>query len=72
MRVPPGGRAQLRSFVTAKQRAALRFRSFFAPRTALALRVRNIAVRSLSIPLVANRFIGSLRDDLELPNYHAT
>jgi 2-polyprenyl-6-methoxyphenol hydroxylase-like FAD-dependent oxidoreductase len=64
--------AQLRSFVTTKQRAALRFRSFFAPRTALALRVRNIAVRSLSIPLVANRFIGSLRDDLELPNYHAT
>jgi 2-polyprenyl-6-methoxyphenol hydroxylase-like FAD-dependent oxidoreductase len=64
--------AQLRSFVTTKQRAALRLRGFFAPRTALALRVRNIAVRSLSIPLVANRFIGSLRDDLKLPNYHAT
>jgi 2-polyprenyl-6-methoxyphenol hydroxylase-like FAD-dependent oxidoreductase len=64
--------ARLRSFVTAKQRAALRFRSFFAPRTALALGVRNIAVRALSIPLVAKRLLGSLSDELDLPNYHAT
>lgn len=64
--------SQVRPFVTAKQRSALRFRSFFAPRTTLALGVRNIAVRALSIPLVANRFIGSLRDELELPNYEAS
>ena len=64
--------AQVRAFVTSKQSAALRFRSFFAPRTALALGVRNLAVRALSIPLVADRLIGSLRDQLELPNYEAT
>ena len=63
--------ARLRSFVTAKQRAALRFRSFFAPRTALALAVRNIAVRALSIPYLGTRLIGSLQDDLVLPNYLA-
>lgn len=63
--------AQLRSFVTAKQRAALRFRSFFAPRTALALGVRNIAVSALSIPFLGTRLIGSLQDDLVLPDYLA-
>ena len=70
-RALPAFEAQVRAFVTAKQSAALRFRSFFAPRTALALGVRNL-VRALSIPLVADRLIGSLRDQLELPNYEAT
>jgi 2-polyprenyl-6-methoxyphenol hydroxylase-like FAD-dependent oxidoreductase len=65
--------ARLRSFVTLKQKAALRFRAFFAPRTALALRVRNLAVRALAMPFVGNRLIGgSLRDDLVLPDYLAT
>jgi 2-polyprenyl-6-methoxyphenol hydroxylase-like FAD-dependent oxidoreductase len=64
--------AQLRSFVASKQRAALRFRSFFAPRTALALAVRNIAVRALSIPFLGNRLIGSLQDELVLPDYLAS
>jgi 2-polyprenyl-6-methoxyphenol hydroxylase-like FAD-dependent oxidoreductase len=63
---------RLRSFVTAKQDAALRLRSFFAPPTALALRVRNVAVRALAIPFIANRWIGSLSDDLVLPDYLAT
>ena len=63
-------RDRLRS---AKQKTALRFRSFFAPRTPLALKVRNVAVGALSIPLLANRLIrGSLQDDLVLPDYLAT
>ena len=62
--------SRLHSFVTAKQKAALRLRSFFVPESALALRVRDVAVRALSIPLLANRlWATSLRDDLELPVY---
>ena len=65
--------ARLRSFVSAKQKTALRFRSFFAPRTTLALKVRNVAVSTFSIPSLANRLIrGSLQDDLVLPDYLAT
>jgi 2-polyprenyl-6-methoxyphenol hydroxylase-like FAD-dependent oxidoreductase len=51
--------ARLRSFVTTKQKTALRFRNFFAPRIELMLRVRNVAVATLSIPFFANRLIGS-------------
>jgi len=64
--------ARLRSFVTAKQKMALRFRSFFAPQTALALKVRNVAVTALSIPSFAKLFLASsLHDDLNLPHYRA-
>ncbi|HEY7057084.1 MAG TPA: FAD-binding domain [Vicinamibacterales bacterium] len=65
--------ARLRSFVALKQKAALRFRAFFAPRTALALWVRNVAVSALAVPFLGNRLIvGSLQDDLVLPDYLAT
>jgi 2-polyprenyl-6-methoxyphenol hydroxylase-like FAD-dependent oxidoreductase len=65
--------ARLRSFVTAKQKAALRFRGFFVPRTALGLGMRNVLVNALSIPFFGNRVIGgSLHDDLVLPDYLAT
>ncbi|MGE5277629.1 MAG: FAD-binding domain [Acidobacteriota bacterium] len=64
--------ARLRPFVTAKQKAALRFRAFFAPQTALALKARNAAVNALSIRFFAKRFLArSLHDDLELPEYVA-
>jgi len=63
---------RLRSFVTAKQKAALGFRGFFAPRTALGLRVRNLVVETLSIRFVARRLLArSVHDDLELPEYLA-
>lgn len=63
---------RLRSFVTAKQKAALGFRGFFAPRTALGLRVRNLVVDALSIRFVAKRLLArSVRDDIELPEYLA-
>jgi 2-polyprenyl-6-methoxyphenol hydroxylase-like FAD-dependent oxidoreductase len=65
--------ARLRSFVTTKQKAAFRFRNFFAPRTKVALYLRNAAVNALSIPFFANRLIGSsLRDNLVLPDYFAS
>jgi 2-polyprenyl-6-methoxyphenol hydroxylase-like FAD-dependent oxidoreductase len=67
-----GFEERLRAFVTAKQKAALRFRGFFAPQTALALKVRNLAVNALAVPFLANRLIGgSLRDELVLPDYLA-
>lgn len=64
--------ARLRAFVTGKQKAALGFRGFFAPRTALALRVRNLAVRALSFQFLARKLLArSLHDDLDLPPYPA-
>ncbi len=64
--------ARLRSFVTAKQKAALRFRGFFAPESVLTLKMRNLAVDALSIPFLTKRLLArSLRDDLDLPEYLA-
>jgi 2-polyprenyl-6-methoxyphenol hydroxylase-like FAD-dependent oxidoreductase len=64
---------KLRSFVTGKQKAAMRFRGFFAPDTALGLKMRNLIVNSMSVPFVANRLLArSVRDDFELPEYHST
>lgn len=64
--------ARLHAFVAAKQKAALGFLGFFAPKTALGLRVRNLIVNALSIRFVARRFLtSSLHDDLELPRYIA-
>ena len=64
--------ARLRSFITAKQKAALGFRGFFAPQTALALKARNALVNALSIGFLAKRFLATqLRDDFELPEYSA-
>ena len=69
---PPADDEGSGASVTAKQKAALRFRGFFAPRTALALKVRNLAVNALAVPFLANRLIGgSLRDELVLPDYLA-
>ena len=64
--------ARLRSFVTAKQRTAIRLRGFFAPETGLALKMRNIAVDALAIPFLTKRLLARvLRDDFELPEYLA-
>ena len=59
---------RLHAFVDGKQKAAVRMRGFFAPRTALALKVRNIAIRAMSIPFVARRLLArSLDESLDLP-----
>jgi 2-polyprenyl-6-methoxyphenol hydroxylase-like FAD-dependent oxidoreductase len=59
---------RLRAFIEGKQDAALRFRGFFAPRTALSLLLRNLAIRAMSIPFVAERLLApSLDEGLTLP-----
>jgi 2-polyprenyl-6-methoxyphenol hydroxylase-like FAD-dependent oxidoreductase len=64
--------ARLRAFVAAKQEAASSLRQFFAPRTALAHWMRDLAVNALSLPVVGRRILArSLRDDLALPDYGA-
>lgn len=64
--------ARLHSFVTAKQRAALQLRGFFAPRTAIGLKARKMLINALSVPFIASRLLArSLQDDLELPDYGA-
>lgn len=56
--------------VRAKQRAALRFASSFAPKTRVSLWLRNATIDLLGIPWLADRLIGAeLRDDIELPVY---
>ena len=62
--------ARLRRFVTAKQKAALLLRGFFAPQNSLGLTLRNVAVRTLSRPFLAKHVLArELRDDLILPEY---
>jgi 2-polyprenyl-6-methoxyphenol hydroxylase-like FAD-dependent oxidoreductase len=64
--------AQLHAFVSAKQKSALWFRGFFAPQTALALVVRNLAVHAFALPFVARPLMArSVRDDFQLPEYPA-
>jgi 2-polyprenyl-6-methoxyphenol hydroxylase-like FAD-dependent oxidoreductase len=63
---------RLRAFVTAKQKAALRLRGFFTPRSRLGLSVRNVVVRALDHRfLVKPLLTRSMRDDLDLPAYGA-
>jgi 2-polyprenyl-6-methoxyphenol hydroxylase-like FAD-dependent oxidoreductase len=63
---------RLRSFVRAKQGAAMRFRGFFAPETFWGLWLRDVAVSSLSVPFIAKTVLArSLRDDLRLPRFEA-
>lgn len=64
--------AQLRPFLADKQKAALRLRGFFVPKSRLGLKVRDWAVNLASISWLTNLVVGSaLRDDFVLPNYSA-
>ncbi len=58
-----GYEGRLRAFVTGKQKAALGFRGFFAPRTALALAVRNLAVNAMAVPFVAKLLLARSLDE---------
>ncbi|MGH7619691.1 MAG: FAD-binding domain [Gemmatimonadaceae bacterium] len=61
---------RLHAFVTAKQKAAVGFRGFFAPETALGLTVRNAIVHALALPFLATGLVAhSLHDDFVLPRY---
>ena len=53
-----------------KQRFAARFGSSFAPKTRFGLASRNLVMRLLGLPLVADCLFGRvLRDEMELPDY---
>jgi 2-polyprenyl-6-methoxyphenol hydroxylase-like FAD-dependent oxidoreductase len=54
----------LMPFLRRKQETASRFASSFVPKTALGVSFRNVVMRLLGIPIVADFFIGrDLRDD---------
>jgi 2-polyprenyl-6-methoxyphenol hydroxylase-like FAD-dependent oxidoreductase len=61
--------SRLHPFVTAKQAGATRLISFFATRSRIGLRLRNIAMRIMNAGPVARLLAGSVRDDIVLPDY---
>jgi 2-polyprenyl-6-methoxyphenol hydroxylase-like FAD-dependent oxidoreductase len=62
--------ARLLPFLEAKQRAAAKFASSFAPRTTLGVAFRDRTSRLLRVPLFANWLVGrAVRDDIQLPDY---
>jgi 2-polyprenyl-6-methoxyphenol hydroxylase-like FAD-dependent oxidoreductase len=61
---------RLRAFMAMKQKAAVRFAPFFAPRSRFGIFLRNQVMKLMAIPPVANRAVGrELRDRVELPDY---
>ena len=61
---------KLRLFLERKQKAAESFASNFAPKTVLRIWLRTQATKLLSLPLVAEHFLGrAMCDDFELPEY---
>ncbi|MGA5537849.1 FAD-binding domain [Mycolicibacterium nivoides] len=60
----------LRPFIKSKQAGAERMLGFFATRTRFGLWFRNVALRAMNLSRpVAGLFAGSVRDDLDLPDY---
>jgi 2-polyprenyl-6-methoxyphenol hydroxylase-like FAD-dependent oxidoreductase len=61
----------LRAYIAGKQRAALRFAGFFAPKSRLNLFLLEQALRMFRIPGIARYAIGrDIADKLQLPEYH--
>jgi 2-polyprenyl-6-methoxyphenol hydroxylase-like FAD-dependent oxidoreductase len=61
---------RLRPFIQGKQGGARKFVSFFAPRTSLGIWFRNVAMRTVNVPALADAILArSLRDDFVLPDY---
>ena len=57
-------------FVSIKQKAALRFAGFFAPKSTFALFLRNQILRLMAISWIADLAVGrDIADKIELPNY---
>ena len=59
----------LRPFIKDKQAGAERMLGFFATRTRFGLWFRNVAMRMMNVGPVATLFAGSVRDNIELPDY---
>ncbi|MEP7210256.1 MAG: FAD-binding domain [Alphaproteobacteria bacterium] len=61
---------RLQTFLLAKQESARKFATSFAPKTEFGLVVRNLATNVMRIPGLADLFLGgSVRDDIDLPDY---
>jgi 2-polyprenyl-6-methoxyphenol hydroxylase-like FAD-dependent oxidoreductase len=61
---------KLRPLLAVKQKSALGFAGFFAPRTEWGLFLRNWVVRLWSLPLIARLLVGrAVRDHFVLPKY---
>ncbi len=61
---------RMRSFIEGKQSSARRFASYFAPKSALGVWVRNKAASLLGFPVIGEALVmNDLRDDFELPDY---
>ena len=64
--------SRFRSFIRDKQKSAARFAGQFAPGTRLGLRLRDCAIRLMSLPKLGPVLLRRvMRDDLDLPDYHA-
>ncbi|HEX6859318.1 MAG TPA: FAD-binding domain [Caulobacteraceae bacterium] len=62
--------ARLRPLLTRKQASARRFATYFAPKTAMGVRARNLMMRLLSVPVLGEWLVArDLRDDFDLPDY---
>ncbi|MFP5228338.1 MAG: FAD-binding domain [Acidobacteriota bacterium] len=62
--------ARFGPFVLGEQKAALRFANFFAPRSPLALFLRNKAISLMNLPAIASLAMSrDIRDRIELPDY---
>ncbi|WDR01921.1 FAD-dependent monooxygenase [Devosia algicola] len=62
--------SQLKTFLVKKQDAALRFSSYFAPKSWIGLVARDLMSNIASVPILAKWMLASaFRDDLELPDY---
>ncbi|MGV0780478.1 FAD-binding domain [Mycolicibacterium sp. XJ775] len=60
----------LRPFIESKQAGAERMLGFFATRTRFGLWFRDVALRAMNLGRpIAGLFAGSVRDDLDLPDY---
>ena len=61
---------QFRPFIAGKQRASERFTAWFASKTGLGIRVRNVMTRLMSRPVLANWMMGGIiSDQFALPEY---
>ena len=65
-----GYQARMMSLLKRKQASAVSFASYFAPKNALGITLRNVANRLLGLPFVTQKLIGrELFDVVELPDY---
>jgi 2-polyprenyl-6-methoxyphenol hydroxylase-like FAD-dependent oxidoreductase len=61
---------RLGAFIASKQKAAVRFASFFAPGSQFGIFLRNQVMKLMAIPFVAQLAVGrEIRDTIELPEY---